>query len=146
MTPDGSGADARGDCEAMPSDEERRRLALENLPDDGAVNALAETFRSLSDPTLLRMLAALSKQELCMCDLAKILGSTGSAVAELLRPFRNAGLLKSRREGKVAYYRLDDEPLGSLLEARLWRHAPYDSPDHSGTTPTNDEAINRAEY
>ncbi|NIA16659.1 MAG: metalloregulator ArsR/SmtB family transcription factor [Nitrospiraceae bacterium] len=85
------------------------------MPADEMVNALAETFRVLSDPTRIRIIAALSQQELCVCDLAKILGLTGSAVSHQLRLLRGQRLTKYRREGKIAYYSLDDEHISNLF-------------------------------
>ena len=91
------------------------REALDTMPDAGTVNALAETFRVLSDPTRTRIIFALSKRELCVYDLAKILGLTGSAVSHQLRLLRGQRLVKFRKEGKVAYYTLDDDHITNLV-------------------------------
>lgn len=104
-----------GKCEIEYVDEDRCRTAMADMPADEVVCALAETFRALSDPTRIRIIAALSRQELCVCDLAKILGLTGSAVSHQLRLLRGQRLIKYRREGKIAYYSLDDEHISSLL-------------------------------
>ena len=85
------------------------------MPTDEMVRALAETFRILSDPTRIRIVATLSRQELCVCDLAKILGLTGSAVSHQLRLLRGQRLVKYRKEGKIAYYSLDDKHISSLF-------------------------------
>jgi DNA-binding transcriptional ArsR family regulator len=121
MTPDKATAISSDTCEVVSVDEGRVRLALKTMPTDRVVNALAETFRSLSDPTRVRMLSALSTQELCVCELASVLGLTGSAVSHQLRLLRGAGLVRYRKEGKMAHYTLDDEHIGSLLEEGL-RH------------------------
>ena len=96
-------------CDIEYVDEERCRTAIAHMLADEMVHALAETFRALSDPTRIRIILALSRQELCVCDLARILGLTGSAVSHQLRLLRGQRLIKYRREGKIAYYSLDDE-------------------------------------
>ena len=103
-----------GRCDIEYVDEERCRVAIANMPADEMVRALAETFRVLSDPTRIRIIAALSRQELCVCDLANILALTGSAISHQLRLLRGQRLVKYRKEGKIAYYSLDDEHISSL--------------------------------
>jgi ArsR family transcriptional regulator len=80
-----------------------------------AVAALAETFRVLGDPTRLRIAFALSREELCVCDLAALLGVSQSVVSHSLRALRQMRLVRYRKDGKVAYYALDDEHIASLL-------------------------------
>jgi ArsR family transcriptional regulator len=79
------------------------------------VSVLAETFRALGDATRLKIVAALEKQELCVCDLAVLLGASQSAVSHSLRALRQLRLVKYRREGKIAYYSLDDSHISTLL-------------------------------
>jgi len=83
--------------------------------DERTVHALAETFQALSDPTRVRIIAALSRQELCVGELAELLGLTGSAVSHQLRLLRAQSLVRYRREGKVAYYALDDDHIRNLF-------------------------------
>ncbi len=104
-----------GKCDIEYVDEGRCHAARANMPTDEMVRALAETFRILSDPTRIRIVATLSRQELCVCDLAKILGLTGSAVSHQLRLLRGQRLVKYRKEGKIAYYSLDDKHISSLF-------------------------------
>lgn len=80
------------------------------------IRALAETFAALSDPTRVRIIFALSEQELCVLDLARLLGLTGSAVSHQLRLLRGQRLVRYRKEGKIAYYSLDDDHIRNLLE------------------------------
>ena len=81
----------------------------------GAVAALAETFRVLGDPTRLRIAHALAREELCVCDLANVLGASQSVVSHSLRALRQMRLVRYRRAGKIAYYALDDAHIASLL-------------------------------
>ncbi len=91
------------------------RAARTEMPGDRMVKALAETFRALSDPTRVRIISVLSGQELCVFDLSRMLGITGSAVSHQLRLLRGQRLVKYRKEGKVAYYSLDDDHIRNLM-------------------------------
>ena len=86
-----------------------------------AVASLAETFKILGDPTRLRIAHALAREELCVCDLAAVLGASQSVVSHSLRALRQMRLVRYRKEGKIAYYALDDEHIGALL-AEGFRH------------------------
>ena len=103
-------------CEVQFVDEANVQAALHVMPDDNTVFALAETFKALADPTRLRIIAALAAKELCVCDLAQILGLTGSAVSHQLRLMRGQKLVKYRKEGKIAYYALDDTHVEALIK------------------------------
>ncbi|MBP2679001.1 MAG: ArsR family transcriptional regulator, partial [Deltaproteobacteria bacterium] len=85
------------------------------MPSDQMVRALAETFGALSDPTRVRIISTLAVQELCVFDLAHLLGLTGSAVSHQLRLLRGQRLVKYRKQGKVAYYSLDDDHIRNLM-------------------------------
>ena len=104
-----------GACEAVFVDEAKVASVRRALEPDGVLNHLAETFRALADPTRVKILSALACEELCVCDLAKLLGVTPSAVSHQLRVLRNLRLVKYRREGKSAYYSLDDRHIELLL-------------------------------
>ena len=104
-----------GKCEVECLHADRVSDAIKAIPLDRMVNALAETFRAMSDPTRVRIIAALTIQELCVCDLANILGLTGSAVSHQLRLLRGQRLVKYRKEGKVAFYSLDDKHIEHLF-------------------------------
>jgi ArsR family transcriptional regulator len=79
------------------------------------VRALAETFSALSDPTRVRIISTLAGQELCVFDLARLLGLSGSAISHQLRLLRGQRLVKYRKEGKIAFYSLDDDHIRNLL-------------------------------
>jgi len=80
------------------------------------IGLLAETFKALGDPTRIRIVYALSREELCVCDLANLFGVSQSAVSHSLRVLRQLNLVKFRKEGKIAYYTLDDEHIEHLLD------------------------------
>ncbi len=106
-------------CEIRSVNQEGVQAALEGMPDNGDILSLADTFKVLADPTRLRIIAALSSQELCVCDLALILNITGSAVSHQLRIMRGQRIVTYRKEGKIAYYTLDDEHIEALFSVGL---------------------------
>ena len=85
------------------------------LPKPATVLAMAETFKLLGDPTRLRIVDALSRGELCVCDLAAMLGVGATAISNHLRLLRNVRLVRHRRAGKLVYYTLEDAHIGRLL-------------------------------
>lgn len=86
-----------------------------------SVLSLAETFRALGDPTRVRLLDALSHGELCVCDLATLLGLSESATSHQLRLLRTLRLVRARRAGRMVFYALDDRHIVTLFKQGL-RH------------------------
>ena len=84
------------------------------LLDDASVADLAETFKVLGDTTRVRILDALARAEVPVCDLAQLLGLTQSAVSHQLRLLRGMRLVKSRRDGRHIYYVADDHHIVAL--------------------------------
>ncbi|MDR2897599.1 MAG: metalloregulator ArsR/SmtB family transcription factor [Spirochaetaceae bacterium] len=80
---------------------------------------LAELFKTLGDSTRIRITAALLKEELCVCDIAAVLGMSVSAVSHQLRILKQAKLVRFRREGKTIYYSLDDDHVSVLFDTGL---------------------------
>ncbi len=99
--------------------EETARRAARERTDADRLARLAETFRILSDPTRLRIVDVLARRELCVRDLAAVVGASPSAVSHHLRQLRQMQLVRHRREGRMAYYRLDDEHVASLFSVGL---------------------------
>lgn len=86
--------------------------------------AVAELFKALADETRAKILYLLANEELCVCDLATILGTTVSNVSHHLRLLRAHHLVKYRREGKVAFYSLDDDHVLNLIK-EAFDHAQH---------------------
>ena len=84
-----------------------------------AVEALADTFRVLGDPTRVRILDALSTGELCVCDIASLVEISESAVSHQLRLLRGMRLVRPRRAGRLVYYAVDDQHILELLKQAL---------------------------
>ncbi len=97
-------------------DVDRVESASKSLLDANAVSRLSETFRVLGDPTRLKMVLALRNTELCVLDIATLLGTTESAVSHQLRLLKALRVVKLRREGKLSYYSLADDHIAELLD------------------------------
>lgn len=108
-------ASAAGECETLYVDELRVARALKSMPPAGTIEEVAEAFHVLSDPTRIRLLHALSGQELCVCDLAKVLGRSISGTSHQLQALRRMRLVQFRMEGKLAYYSLCSPWIRQLL-------------------------------
>jgi len=93
--------------------------AQEKLIDGLTATHLADTFQALSDPTRVRLISALSQTELCVCDLAALLGMKQSAVSHQLSGLRLLRLVKSRKVGREVFYTLDDDHIRLLFEYGL---------------------------
>jgi DNA-binding transcriptional ArsR family regulator len=81
--------------------------------------AMAGLFKTMGDANRLRMLWALGHEEMCVCDLAALLGCSESAVSHQLRMLRQMALVKNRRQGQVLYYRLNDNHVHTLIGVAL---------------------------
>lgn len=111
-------------CEVQVVDLEKVALARAALPKAATVTALAETLRALGDPTRLLIVCALAADrvdELCVCDLATLVGVSDSAVSHSLRTLRQLGVVRYRKAGKIAYYALDDAHVANLVRSGV-RH------------------------
>jgi DNA-binding transcriptional ArsR family regulator len=108
-------------CDDAHRDDARlaaRRAAL--LPAE-VVEPLAETFKLLGDATRVRLLDALARGELCVCELAALVGLSESAVSHQLRLLRGLRLVRPRRAGRQVFYSLDDQHIMALFQQGL-RH------------------------
>ena len=84
------------------------------MPEEELLMDVADLFKTFADSTRVRILSALSQHELCVCDLAEVVGMTKSAVSHQLRLLRMSKLVKQRRSGKEIIYSLDDEHVHAL--------------------------------
>lgn len=107
----------RNDC-CCQSEEVHQELVdkvRQLLPDDEVLYDLAELFKIFGDSTRIRLLYALLESELCVCDLALVLGLSQSAVSHQLRVLKGSKLVRFRREGKTVFYSLADSHVLSIL-------------------------------
>ena len=115
----GSMNDTDALCDVHLVHEDAVRDALEGRGTDEEVTWLADLFQILASPTRLRMVEALAGRELCVCDLAALAGVSESAVSHHLRQLRQMRIVRFRREGRMAYYRLDDDHIERLFRTGL---------------------------
>ena len=108
-------------CEETQVHEDLVSLVRAEMPDENRMQDLAELFRMFGDTTRIRILFALFDAEVCVCDLAEILGMTQSAISHQLRLLKASGLVASRRQGKSVFYSLADEHVRTIM-AQGWEH------------------------
>lgn len=106
-------------CDPHQVNPERVNESRKRLLSDESYAGLAETFGALADSNRAKILYSLSNQELCVCDLACVVGISESAVSQHLRILRNLRLVRSRREGRIVYYALNDNHIQTLLTVCL---------------------------
>ena len=87
----------------------------DRMPSEDSLYDLAELFKVFGDSTRARILYVLHESEVCVCDIADILGMTISAISHQLRILKSARLVKFRKEGKTVYYSLADEHVKTIL-------------------------------
>lgn len=96
--------------------EDTVREVRATMPDEDTLFDLAEFFKIFGDSTRIRILYALYERELCVCDIAGLLGLTQTAVSHQLRILKTNKLVKARRDGKTVFYSLDDEHVHDILD------------------------------
>lgn len=95
--------------------EDAVRRLLENRPDEDCLYGMAELFKVLGDPTRMKILYALFESELCVGDMALLLGMNQSAVSHQLKILKDASLVRCRRVGKNMYYALSDGHVSTII-------------------------------
>ena len=106
-------------CEVKCVDRAKVKAVKKRMLNDNEINRLSEVFSILADPTRMKIIFALSKEELCVCDISYLLDVSISAVSHQLRLLRNARLVKYRKEGKMVFYSLDDKHISTLFNEGL---------------------------
>ena len=94
------------DCDVIH--EETVRRVRKSMPEDKDFHDLANLYKMFSDYTRVKILWALSRSQMCVCDLAVLLGMTKSAISHQLKSLRLSNLVKYEKQGKVVYYSLAD--------------------------------------
>ncbi len=88
----------------------------QNMPKDEVIYDLAEFFKMFADSTRMKIIYALMDKELCVGDIADIVGTTQSAISHQLRILKQSKLVKYRKDGKIVYYSLDDEHIYQIVK------------------------------
>ena len=102
-------------CQITQCHPEAIAQVMAHLPEDETLYDLAELFKLFGDSTRIKILYALFESELCVCDIAQLLGLTQSAISHQLRILKGGKLVKFRREGKTVYYSLADDHVRSII-------------------------------
>lgn len=106
-------------CEFIHVHEDSVKALRETMPDEEILYDLAELFKIFGDSTRIRILYALFEAELCVCDIAQLLGMTQSAISHQLRILKGSKLVKYRREGKTVFYSLADGHVRTIINQGL---------------------------
>jgi DNA-binding transcriptional ArsR family regulator len=106
-------------CETNVIHQEVVNRVRGNMPDEEDLLNLADLFKVFGDSTRIKIICALIHSEMCVCDIAALLGMTTSAISHQLRALRQTKLVKYRREGKVVYYSLDDDHVSAIFAQGL---------------------------
>ena len=103
-------------CDCNVIHEDIVKNTLNKMPDDYLFGKLAEFFKILGDTTRAKILFALDQNEMCVCDIANVLGMSTSSISHQLGTLRRMNIVKCRRQGKEVYYTLDDDHVKGLFE------------------------------
>jgi len=106
-------------CGVTYIDEKKVLKVQKNFPDETIINDTSDILKILGDPTRLKIVLALTKEKLCVCDLSVLSNVSVSAVSHQLRLLRGQRLVKFHKQGKMVYYSLADEQIGKIISAAL---------------------------
>ena len=102
-------------CEYIHAHEDLVKDVLSKMPADDKLYSLAELYKVFGDTTRIRLLCVLLEAEMCVCDMAKLLNMTQSAISHQLRVLKQSQLVKYRREGKTVFYSLADDHVKTII-------------------------------
>ena len=102
-------------CDSHPIHEEVIARVRKVMPENDKFRTLSNLYKMFADPTRLKIMWALSKERMCVCDIAVLLGMTKSAVSHQLKSLRLMNLVHNEKEGKNVYYSLVDDHVREML-------------------------------
>ena len=102
-------------CEVSVIHEDVLRRVRDKMPDEEPIYDVSELFKVFGDSTRARIICALNIEEMCVCDLSALLNMTQSAISHQLRLLKVSRIVKSRKQGRVVYYSLDDSHIGQIF-------------------------------
>lgn len=106
-------------CDCNVIHDEVVENTIKEMPKEDTFNKIAEFFKILGDTTRTKILFALDLNEMCVCDIANVLGMTKSSISHQLGTLRRMNIVKCRKVGKEVYYALDDEHIKQVFEVAL---------------------------
>ena len=102
-------------CDYIHTHDDIVEQVRREMPDEDTLYDLTELFRILGDSTRIRILYVLFEAEMCVCDIATLLGMTQSAISHQLRVLKQMDLVKNRRDGKTIFYSLADDHVRTII-------------------------------
>lgn len=102
-------------CELICVHEDIVKQVSEHMPKEEELYDLADFFKVFGDTTRIKILYVLFQSEMCVCDIAGLLGMTQSAISHQLRILKQMQLVKYRREGKTVFYSLSDGHIKTIM-------------------------------
>lgn len=111
------------DCNGI-HDEIINRVKLKMIKDE-VIEDIGQFFKVFGDGTRLKIMNALLHEEMCVCDIAKLLNMSQSSISHQLRVLRQSKIVKNRRDGKVMYYSLDDEHIRAILDQGIAHYSHH---------------------
>lgn len=106
-------------CDCNVIHESVVKRVMEDMPSDESLESLSLLFKIIGDNTRTKIIWLLDHEEMCVCDIANVLGMTKSRVSHQLAILKNAGIVKFKKVGKEVYYSLDDEHITKLFETGI---------------------------
>ena len=106
-------------CDCTSIHEEVVNAVRKEMPEEEILMDVADLFKMFSDSTRIKILCALMRAEMCVCDISVLLGMTKSSVSHQLRILKQSNLVKYRREGRVVYYSLADDHVKTIFHEGL---------------------------
>lgn len=119
MQKDIQNSDLQAVCESTIIHQDVIEKVKNELKSEEILYDLGDFFKILGDTTRIKILSALSKSQMCVCDIAALFGMSHSAISHQLRVLKQGKLVKHKKQGKVVYYSLDDEHVKNIIEQGL---------------------------
>ena len=106
-------------CDCNVIHEDVVKSTLNEMQDIDLLNKISEFFKILGDKTRTKILFALNKNEMCVCDIANVLGMSKSSISHQLSTLRKSGIVKCKKVGKEVFYALDDEHVKEVFDVAI---------------------------
>ncbi len=106
-------------CEYIHAHEDTVKAVKSQMPPDEDLFDLAELYKIFGDSTRIKILCILLESEMCVCDIATLVGVSQSAISHQLRQLKQANLIKPRRDGKTVFYSLSDDHVRTIINNGL---------------------------
>ncbi|MBI4978906.1 MAG: winged helix-turn-helix transcriptional regulator [Spirochaetes bacterium] len=103
-------------CKTQAIHKDMVTRAQKNMPSEEIIRKAGDFFKTLGDPTRIKIINALLHEELCVCDIAAVLNMNQTTISHQLKTLKAADMVKYRKEGKIVYYSLDDEHITEIYQ------------------------------